>query len=218
MALPIEDYGIIGDLHTAALVGRDGSIDWLCLPRFDSGACFAKLLGDDNNGSWKLAPKGGAPGQAPPLPGGHAGARVEFVTDEGGVRVVDCMPIRQQHPEVVRWLRASREGDHGDGARSSDSGTARSCPGSDGSTGCSTPSPGPMPSRSSPRSRRKGRDLATVAEFTVSEGQRRQFSLSWFPGQRGAAPSRRPRVPRSAGRSFWWSDWSSQCTYSGEHI
>ncbi|MDA8367877.1 MAG: DUF5911 domain-containing protein, partial [Actinomycetota bacterium] len=58
MALPLEDYGIIGDLHTAAMVGRDGSIDWLCLPRFDSPACFAKLLGDDGNGSWRLAPKG----------------------------------------------------------------------------------------------------------------------------------------------------------------
>src|SRR3974390_2842977 len=58
MALRIEDYGIIGDLHTVALVGRDGSIDWLCLPRFDSAACFAKLLGDDSHGSWRLAPKG----------------------------------------------------------------------------------------------------------------------------------------------------------------
>src|SRR5579864_9073598 len=60
MALRIEDYAMIGDTHTAALVGRDGSIDWLCLPRFDSAACFAKLLGTDRNGYWRIAPAKGA--------------------------------------------------------------------------------------------------------------------------------------------------------------
>jgi len=58
VALPIQDYGIIGDLHTAALVGKDGSIDWLCLPRFDSAACFAGLLGTEHNGTWRIAPAG----------------------------------------------------------------------------------------------------------------------------------------------------------------
>src|SRR6266496_4981191 len=58
MPLPIEDYALLGDLQTAALVGRDGSVDWLCLPRFDSGACFAALLGDERNGRWKIGPAG----------------------------------------------------------------------------------------------------------------------------------------------------------------
>ncbi|MEP6464525.1 MAG: trehalase-like domain-containing protein, partial [Frankiaceae bacterium] len=59
MASRVEEYGLLGDLHTAALVGRDGSIDWLCLPRFDAPACFARLLGDDRNGFWRLAPSVG---------------------------------------------------------------------------------------------------------------------------------------------------------------
>ena len=108
MALSIEDYGIIGDLHTAALVGRDGSIDWLCLPRFDSAACFAKLLGDEDHGSWRLAPKGAHRATHRHYRGDTLVLESEFVTDEGSVRVVDCMPIRQQHPEVVRLVEGVR--------------------------------------------------------------------------------------------------------------
>src|SRR3974390_2355601 len=102
MSLPIEDYGIIGDLHTVALVGRDGSIDWLCLPRFDSGACFAKLLGTEDTGCWEIAPKGVKRAPRRHYRGDTLVLESEYVTDTGTVRVVDCMPIRQQHPEVVR--------------------------------------------------------------------------------------------------------------------
>jgi GH15 family glucan-1,4-alpha-glucosidase len=104
-SLRIEDYGIIGDTHTAALVGRDGSIDWLCLPRFDSPACFAKLLGDERNGFWHIAPTA------------SANVRVrrwyrqdtlvletEFETPGGVARLVDCMPVREVHPRVMRTV------------------------------------------------------------------------------------------------------------------
>ena len=68
MSLPIENYALVGDCHTAALVGNDGSIDWLCLPRFDSGACFARLLGDRTNGFWRIAPaESPRPDEGPPL-------------------------------------------------------------------------------------------------------------------------------------------------------
>src|SRR3954467_13834708 len=101
MALRLEDYGMIGDTQTAALVGRDGSIDWLCMPRFDSGACFAALLGGPEHGRWKLAP----------VAESRATRRyrddslvleTEFAGPEGTVRVVDCMPVRDEHADVVR--------------------------------------------------------------------------------------------------------------------
>ena len=69
MALRIEDYALLGDTQTAALVGRDGSIDWLCFPRFDGGAVFAALLGTEQHGRWLLAPDGPVTGQPPPVPG-----------------------------------------------------------------------------------------------------------------------------------------------------
>ncbi len=104
MSRMIEDYALIGDLHTAALVARDGSIDWLCLPRFDSRACFAALLGEDRHGHWRIAPA-------------EAGGRIsrryrpdtliletEFVTGSGTVRLIDCMPPRSGDPVVARMI------------------------------------------------------------------------------------------------------------------
>jgi GH15 family glucan-1,4-alpha-glucosidase len=100
--LRIEDYALLGDLQTAALVGRDGSVDWLCLPRFDSTACFAALLGDQRNGRWLLAPTD---------PDARASRRylddtlileTTWETSDGVVRVLDFMPPRGEAPDVVR--------------------------------------------------------------------------------------------------------------------
>ncbi|HEV7188297.1 MAG TPA: trehalase-like domain-containing protein, partial [Blastococcus sp.] len=98
----IEDYGLIGDLQTAALVGRDGSIDWLCLPRFDSPACFAALLDDDRAGRWLLAPAAGGPCTSRRYRGDSLVLESEWVTDSGTVRVIDLMPPRGEAPDVVR--------------------------------------------------------------------------------------------------------------------
>jgi GH15 family glucan-1,4-alpha-glucosidase len=216
MTLPIEDYGLIGDLHTAALVGRDGSIDWLCLPRFDSAACFAKLLGDEDHGSWKLAPRGSHLASHRHYRGDTLVLESEFVTDEGTVRVIDCMPIRERHPEVVRMV----EGVRGKVAMEMTltirfgygqiipwvrrtGGTLQAIAGPDGLSLWT-----PVECR--------GQDFSTVAEFTVSEGQRIPFSLCWFPA------SEEPPRPVDAGYAIqdtelWWTDWSSQCTYTGDY-
>ena len=216
MALPIEDYGIIGDLHTAALVGRDGSIDWLCLPRFDSGACFAKLLGDESNGYWKIAPKGAGLAKHRHYRGDTLVLETEFTTDEGTVRIVDCMPIRQQHPEVIRVV----EGVMGKVTMAMELvirfDYGQVVPWVRRLDGLLTATAGPDALSLFTPVETKGRDLSTIAEFTVSEGQRRQFSLSWFPANEEPP---RPIDATYAVRDteLWWTDWSAQCTYTGEH-
>ena len=105
----IEDYGLIGDLQTAALVSRHGCIDWLCLPRFDSGAIFAALLGDSENGHWTIQPAGEfhSPGRS--YHGDTLVLETELETETGAVRLIDFMPPRGTAPDVVRIV----EGIHG---------------------------------------------------------------------------------------------------------
>src|SRR5213079_1891446 len=102
MPLRIEDYALLGDLETAALVGRDGSVDWLCLPRFDSGACFAALLGGQDHGHWRIAPAAGGPATRRRLRPGTLILEQEWDVPEGTVRVVDAMPPRDEAANVVR--------------------------------------------------------------------------------------------------------------------
>src|SRR4051812_31811863 len=108
MPLAIEDYALIGDCHTAALVGRDGSIDWLCLPRFDSGACFAALLGEPGNGRWLIAPACKVQSVRRQYREGTLILETEFETDEGAVRLIDCMPLSAERWDVVRIVEGLR--------------------------------------------------------------------------------------------------------------
>ena len=105
MTQTIEDYAIIGDTETAALVGRDGSIDWLCLPRFDSGSCFAKLLGGNKHGHWQIAADEPIMSHVRQYRGDSMVLDTEITTDRGVVRVVDFMPPRHHHPRVVRIVQ-----------------------------------------------------------------------------------------------------------------
>src|SRR5688572_19017632 len=108
MPLRIEDYALIGDCQTAALVGRDGSIDWLCLPRFDSDACFAALLGTPDHGRWQIAPAAPVRSVRRAYRGDSLVLDTEFETDGGAVRVTDFMPLRGKAPDVVRIVEGQR--------------------------------------------------------------------------------------------------------------
>jgi GH15 family glucan-1,4-alpha-glucosidase len=108
MPLPLEDYALIGDTHSAALVGRDGSIDWLCLPRFDSGACFAALLGEPRHGRWLIQPTGAVRQVRRAYRAETLVLETEFETDEGAVRLVDFMLPTHPDRHVLRVVEGLR--------------------------------------------------------------------------------------------------------------
>jgi GH15 family glucan-1,4-alpha-glucosidase len=219
MALPIEDYAVIGDLHTAALVGRDGSIDWLCLPHFDSGACFARLLGSDANGYWRIAPAG-PPGTVTASRRRYRGdtlvLETEMDTDDGTIRLVDCMPIREQHPQVIRVVEGVKgtvpvrmdlvvRFDYGE-----------SIPWVTHHDHVLTATAGPNAVSVWTAAETRGENLATVSEITVREGERVTYSLTWFPSHEAPPP------PIDAGYAVasteaWWRTWSAACTYQGTY-
>ena len=107
MAL-IEDYGLIGDLETAALVSREGAIDWLCVPRFDSGAVFAALLGEREHGHWTIQPQGEFRAAGRRYRDDTLVLETDLETDDGAVRLIDFMPPRVVRPDVVRIVEGLR--------------------------------------------------------------------------------------------------------------
>ena len=215
VTLPIEDYGLIGDTHTAALVGADGSIDWLCLPRFDSEACFAALLGDQHNGFWRLAPTSGGRATRRRYRGDTLVLESEFDTDGGTVRIVDCMPLRETHPEVVRVV----EGVRGTVDMRMDLamrfGYGRVVPWVRRLDGLLTALAGPDGLALWTTVHTRGRDRTTVAEFSVSAGQHVPFVLTWFPSHEDP-PRPTDAVFAIDETGAWWDAWAAQCTFEGE--
>jgi GH15 family glucan-1,4-alpha-glucosidase len=214
MAAPIEDYALIGDTHTAALVSRAGSIDWLCLPRFDSPACFAALLGDRGNGRWLLAPAGPVREVRRGYQGDTLVLETEYRTGEGVVRVVDCMPPRQADPDVARIVEGVSgrvpmrmeliiRFDYGSivpWVRRED-GALHAIAGPD-SVWLRTPV------------RVRGENLSTLADFTVAEGERVPFILTWHASHR-PAPRRIDPVKALGDTEAWWGEWASGIDYRG---
>jgi GH15 family glucan-1,4-alpha-glucosidase len=216
MPLRIEDYALIGDTQTVGLVGRDGSLDWLCLPRFDSGACFAALLGAPSHGRWLLAPDVTEPPRVRRrYREGTLVLETTFTTPGGTVRVVDCMPPRARTPDVVRLV----EGVEGrvrmrmELVLRFDYGSVvpwvRKRPGG-GLTAIAGPDAvcldAPVVTR--------GEGLTTVAEFTVSAGERVPFVLAWYPAHE-PAPTLLDAVAAVEDTTAWWREWSSACGYRG---
>jgi GH15 family glucan-1,4-alpha-glucosidase len=211
----IEDYGLIGDLQTAALVGRDGSIDWACFPRFDSGACFAALLGDSDNGRWIVAPRTDC---------WEIGRRyrprtllleTEWETETGAVRVMDFMPPRGQAPDIVRIV----EGLRGEVEMTSelvirfDYGLTIPWVRRIHDGRIAVAGPDGLCFRTPVEHR--GENMRTIGEFTVREGERMPFALTWYPSNEHPPA---PIDPEQALRDTieYWDEWADRSAYKGK--
>ena len=216
MALLIEDYAMIGDTESAALVGKNGSIDWLCAPRFDSPAFFAALLGTEDNGHWQIAPVGEVRRVERRYRRDTAILETDFETDDGVVRLVDCMPQREGHLNLVRVV---------EGVRGRVAMQMRLAPRFD--YGQLIPSLGRIDQgvfavagpdavclRTHVVLREDG--AAPSAAFTVSAGERVPFHLVWYPSH---LPCPEPVDPFEmvARTEAWWREWSGHCQYEGPY-
>jgi GH15 family glucan-1,4-alpha-glucosidase len=216
MPLRIEDYALIGDCQAAALVGNDGSIDWLCLPRFDSGACFAALLGGPEHGRWKIAPAGRVKAVRRQYRDDTLVLDTEFETADGVVGVIDFMPARDRDPNLVRLIegRRGRVKMHSELILRFDYGSIvpwvhRTDCGISATAGPDTVTVlSPVPLR--------GQDLTTVADFEVAAGQRVPFSLSYHPSHRPGTMNNDSAFALQDTEA-WWREWTKRCTYDGPY-
>ena len=214
MPLAIEEYALIGDCQTAALVGRDGSIDWMCVPRFDSEACFAALLGGPEHGRWLLAPAGDVSAVRRRYRDGTLILETEFETSGGAVRVIDSMPLANDRWDVSRIVEGLRgrvsmrmelvlRFDYGSivpWVRKTD--------------GTVLATAGPHTVELHTPVATRGEQMRTRADFDVNAGDRVPFVLNYRPSHEGIAA---PIDPEQAlvDTQERWLDWSDRCAYTG---
>jgi GH15 family glucan-1,4-alpha-glucosidase len=212
----IEDYALIGDCETGALIGRNGSIDWLCWPRFDSGACFAALLGGPEHGRWRIAPTEDVERIERRYRGDSMILETTFVTATGSVTLVDFMPPVGPNADLVRMVVGQRGevtirvelilrfayGALVPWVTRRDADTLRAIAGPD-----MVVLHADVPLH--------GENLTSVAEFTVRAGETKSFTLSWRPSHK---PPPDPIDPKAALEETedYWREWSSKCRYEGE--
>ena len=217
IAKRIEDYGFIGNLLSCALVANDGSIDWLCLPRFDSDACFAALLGTEENGYWKIAPASDDAKVTRRYRDGSTILETRFETADGIVTLIDFMPISQdeEHVDLFRIVRGDKGhvpmrmefvlrfgyGETVPWVRRTDFGLRAVA--------------GPDAVELHTHAELRGENYHTVAEFSVGEGASVPFALCWHPSHR-ARETRIDPEARLAETDAWWREWSGRCRF-GDH-
>jgi GH15 family glucan-1,4-alpha-glucosidase len=211
----IEDYALIGDCQTAALVGRNGSIDWLCCPRFDSAACFAALLGTPEHGRWLLAPENEPQSVRRRYRPGTLVLETEYETDTGVVSLIDFMPPRTRHPDLIRIVEGRRGHVrmHMDLGIRFDYGSV--VPWVRRSAGGIRATAGPDTLYLRTSADVHGEGLRTVCEFSVEAGQRVPFELAWSPTNE-PEPAPADPVQNLLETERWWTDWSERCTFEGE--
>ncbi len=213
----IEDYGLIGDMQTAALVGRDGAVDWLCLPRFDSASCFSALVGDERHGRWLLAPAGEVQASSRRYRPGTLVLETDFETTDGAVRVIDFMPRRGDGPprlmRIVEGLRGrvpmrmelSVRPDYGSIVPWVE-------PAPDGVIATA----GPDAFRLSTPLSLQVQDGSARAAFVSVEGTRERFTLTWHESYEETPPVE-DADSALARTETWWREWSGRCGYSGPY-
>ncbi|WP_225802283.1 glycoside hydrolase family 15 protein [Streptomyces sp. NK15101] len=218
MTQRIDDYALIGDLQTAALVGRDGSVDWLCLPRFDSAACFAAILGDEDNGHWTVAPKGATTCTTRRYAEDTLVLETYWETRTGTVKVVDFMPQRDRSPDLMRIV----EGVSGSVEMASvlrlrfDYGSVVPWVRRADGHRVAIAGPDSVWLRSEPHVKTWGQQFSTQSSFTVAAGEKVAFVLTWHP-------SHEPRPdlvdPFEALEQCLadWRKWTARCTYDGPY-
>jgi GH15 family glucan-1,4-alpha-glucosidase len=213
----IEDYGLIGDCETAALVGRDGSIDWLCWPAFDSDACFAALLGSERNGRWLIAPAEAVKTCSRRYWDNTLILETRFTTASGTVALIDFMPPRGNASDVVRLVRgvAGRVrlrmqlvirfgfGSDTPWVKRTEDGALLAICGPD-MTVLRTPV------------ETRGEDMTTVADFEVGEGESIPFVLTYGPSHLPLPEPINPAIALQETEDFW-TEWCSHCTYRGDN-
>jgi GH15 family glucan-1,4-alpha-glucosidase len=210
----IEDYAMVGDLQTVALVGSDGSVDWLCFPRFDSPACFAALLGNDSNGRWRLAPTSGGRCTRRRYRGHTLVLETEWETPTGAVRVIDCMPPRGVAPDLVRVV----EGVRGKVSLTSelrirfDYGHVAPWATIEGREVHAVAGPEALWLRASAPHEEVGGEI--LSRFTLSEGERVSFVLTWSHSY-GERPVAIDGLQAVDDTERYWLDWAGGIGYDG---